>query len=708
MATRDVQLRLTTSGVDEAIEEFDQLEAKIDEVIEKLDQLSTDRSEPSADLVGGDEIEAKLEAVQAKMDELSAKVASPDIDVRGADESLAKIAAVDVALDDLNAKSAALPSRIRAGGGGEGIINEFLAGRNGAFTPVTSGGGRLFGTAATGGLEDILNGPALPDVTGRAAELTAEDAEGIAQWAAARGAQNAIRGAALASDSIRSGGGLWNGWGSFFSGGGGGGVGLLTSLTGGGGAAAGAAELGEEPEGSIFGLLGNIPNGLLLAGAALPALGIAATGLTEGVTGVAAAGQGLGAFGLLALPTLRKVYDAITATGTTKTADLKALSPAERGIYTGVNDIRQSYDRAATAFAPNVVGVLSPLTREGGILAQILQDLVPFADKATPAIEKVEEQFNKFLDSKGAQQFQDAMQKLEGPEIVALADGLGRIATTIGTVWEKFAEGHDIAKDTTNFFDAIADILKVAGNWMLAFANGWDHLSHAIATFSTRSQTDLHNWAQDIDNNVGRQVKVLEDFGKFFVYYVYTEPHQTLDRAVGDVERWANQIGQGVLGAVIWFEQLPGRVMSALGNWYSELHTLGSHVVDGLLQGIESMAGSVISEAEHIADSVVHALSSALGIRSPSTVTREMGQNIGLGLAMGIDDSAAQVLASAHNLASKIPGALSTAGAHGSSAPLQISLSSGSTSGIERELFQMMSRQIRVNGGNPRILLSKG
>lgn len=67
------------------------------------------------------------------------------------------------------------------------------------------------------------------------------------------------------------------------------------------------------------------------------------------------------------------------------------------------------------------------------------------------------------------------------------------------------------------------------------------------------------------------------------------------------------------------------------------LFDIGKNIVQGLINGIKSMIGSVGSAIGSIKDSIVNGAKSLLGIHSPSTVMRdEVGQYITLGIVQGI------------------------------------------------------------------------
>ncbi|MER8233467.1 hypothetical protein [Streptomyces sp. NPDC094049] len=103
---------------------------------------------------------------------------------------------------------------------------------------------------------------------------------------------------------------------------------------------------------------------------------------------------------------------------------------------------------------------------------------------------------------------------------------------------------------------------------------------------------------------------------------------------------------------VIWIRGLPGMITRGLGNLGALLLSHGKDVVRGLMSGIESMGGWIASKVMGFAKSVIPGpIAKALGIASPSKVTKAQGRWVARGLVDGLTGSAAQVRAAALRLA---------------------------------------------------------
>ncbi|MEC0765096.1 hypothetical protein [Bacillus atrophaeus] len=78
------------------------------------------------------------------------------------------------------------------------------------------------------------------------------------------------------------------------------------------------------------------------------------------------------------------------------------------------------------------------------------------------------------------------------------------------------------------------------------------------------------------------------------------------------------------------------------------LVSIGRNIIQGLINGIGSMAGALASKVKSMANAVPNGMKKMLGIHSPSRVMRDqVGYHVGTGMAAGIDKSQAKVKAAA-------------------------------------------------------------
>lgn len=112
-----------------------------------------------------------------------------------------------------------------------------------------------------------------------------------------------------------------------------------------------------------------------------------------------------------------------------------------------------------------------------------------------------------------------------------------------------------------------------------------------------------------------------------------------------------NSVGRGISGVIAYFATLPGRITATLQALPGQLLTIGIQMIQGLINGIKSMAGTVATAARSVVQGAVDAARNALDIRSPSRVFMKIGAYSGEGLAKGLSGSTKQVKKAASDLA---------------------------------------------------------
>jgi phage-related protein len=121
-------------------------------------------------------------------------------------------------------------------------------------------------------------------------------------------------------------------------------------------------------------------------------------------------------------------------------------------------------------------------------------------------------------------------------------------------------------------------------------------------------------------------------------------------------DTWNNVIrgvGGFIDGFMRFFYDLPGKIMGALSGAGTWLLGIGKNIVDGLINGITGMAGTVARAILNLVPEAIRGpIEAALGIHSPSRVAMWWGEMIGDGLAGGIDDSQRKVARSMGSLVS--------------------------------------------------------
>jgi len=144
---------------------------------------------------------------------------------------------------------------------------------------------------------------------------------------------------------------------------------------------------------------------------------------------------------------------------------------------------------------------------------------------------------------------------------------------------------------------------------------------------------DAINWA------IAEVPKFIESMMKF-IRELPGKMWEQLVAALGRVREWGNNLISwarstlpGVISNIVsFFRELPGRLLE-----------IGKDMVRGLWDGIKSMVGWIKDKISDFVGGIVDGVKGVLGIRSPSRIFMDIGENLSLGLAEGIRGAKAAV-----------------------------------------------------------------
>lgn len=295
-----------------------------------------------------------------------------------------------------------------------------------------------------------------------------------------------------------------------------------------------------------------------------------ASGMLAVIPAFAAAGIGIGAFGALAFPAISKVMTAVSALGsaTTKMARDQAWDavPAKlRPLVHEALQLQQAWAKMGAQLDPLILKI-------GKVALEIATDLSPwlikFAQAAGGAILTLLKHFDKFAESKGFKQFMDQMLKLSPGAIIAIGQGLGQIAVSLGKLLLALVTPssiHDILVILHGVAGAINMITSAMKFLMPIFDNFWPSAALIVTTV----------W-----------------------------------RLIGKVSTA--------------FATLGGVIQAALLGLPATMFAVGKDAVSALTAGMQSMMGGLVATARNIAAIVAGAAAAAVapppgGQRHPAT-----------------------------------------------------------------------------------------
>lgn len=258
----------------------------------------------------------------------------------------------------------------------------------------------------------------------------------------------------------------------------------------------------------------------VVAAAGAPLL-VEAAGL---VSGFAAAGGAIGAFGLLALPTFKNIASAYTgisaahqkymdalakekqdptkanAAGVTRALDALRvaqdnLSPSTKTAVGGIQALDTEYHKMVTAFAPDALRVFNDAL---GIANTLLPDVQPFADTASTAIDGLLKKVGVFFKSADFKTWLGSFDKIAGPALTAIGDNLGKVGVSAGKLLTVMSS-KDVVHAINIAFDTINGVLIGTADTIRVLMSAWDtaeadvklHTQQLVTFFTSTVPTGL-------------------------------------------------------------------------------------------------------------------------------------------------------------------------------------------------------------------------
>lgn len=460
---------------------------------------------------------------------------------------------------------------------------------------------------------------------------------------------------------------------------------LFSRLKGGIGGLLGGGE--GEGAGGIAGGLSSLSGIAGIAAAVEGALMVIGPEVIALVTGLSAAGLGVGAFAALAAPALGKVHSAMTQIQADQQAynraltskeratamahikqDWASLDPAQAGAVRGVQQLTGEFQQMAKAFEPVAFRVFNEGLR---IASSLMPQLQMFATAVTPAIEGALSGLGRFVTGVDFSQFMAFLQSLAGPVITAAASGLHGLALQVMQMMERFSK-KDVINAVNIAFRVLGVTLRALDGLIVMGMKSWDMLTgtlhlvahgfddtrHAIASFAH----DVAHYFDDFRHDAATAAHDVAHYWDDLRHGVAGLAHDIaawFDRIRHDIARWADDV-------VGFFTQLPGRMLRALGNLGTLLWNGGVSLIKGLISGIEN----AIPGLHSVLSWVTGMIPSWKGpMAADAVMLVQNGAAVMQGFMRGVASQVPALRSQLGGIGAAIPGALGAGGAAGAPAP---------------------------------------
>jgi TP901 family phage tail tape measure protein len=175
-------------------------------------------------------------------------------------------------------------------------------------------------------------------------------------------------------------------------------------------------------------------------------------------------------------------------------------------------------------------------------------------------------------------------------------------------------------------FDLIKNIIQIV---LEAIQHAWEFVWNS-----------MKNYIMPIVNGIVNAVRIMG-----------TGIQKAVDWVIDVIVGFGRRTGDALMAVMNWFRDLPGRIynfVSGIGNW---LYNAGRDLVQGMLNGINAMAGRIRDKLLDMANDAWKAVKRFFGFGSPSKLMRQGGKWVGQGFVLGLGDMMSDVEDAADALA---------------------------------------------------------
>lgn len=236
------------------------------------------------------------------------------------------------------------------------------------------------------------------------------------------------------------------------------------------------------------------------------------------------------------------------------------------------------------------------------------------------------------------------------------------------SIREEYQKTKESAKDSIegqiNYFEIFkTETNKSAKDIIKSFESnrqGVEKWHKDLNTISKSTSKDFVQYLQGLGPGAAGQISTMATMSKSQLRRVEQAWKDTKSEIGRTVDDTYNNVDQKVAQRT---KELAGIYRSNLNreSYYSPAYSAGQSVGQGLANGINSKASAVAAAAGNLAERAAAAQRYALGINSPSRVTRKIGNSIGEGNVLGMQDKERDVENAAIKLGNAATKGLSSA-----------------------------------------------
>ena len=332
---------------------------------------------------------------------------------------------------------------------------------------------------------------------------------------------------------------------------------------------------------------------------------------------------------------------------------------------------------------PFIEEVTSSLSENGlmGTIQKFAPGIMPYIESAIGIFDNLKEAVKRILDA--IMGFWNEHSSWLMPLIQFTWDFICNfIGTTINAIASVVEAGLSIIDGIINFFQNLfsgnfegcwesikqvfSNAIKLIWNWMqVQFAvnlpnmiknfgksipNMVSGMWNSIKSFFSNGITNCIQFVKNLFTNASSNFGMLKTFGANTFEALWSIAKNAMSNLLNAVISNIRQVPTNV-------KNFMTQAVNTIKN--IKLTQIGKDMIQGLINGVKSMGSKVVGALSSVVKSGIDSAKKALGIKSPSRVFRQIGEDTGQGLVLGLEDKETDVIKASKSLSNGVIGGYS-------------------------------------------------
>ena len=192
------------------------------------------------------------------------------------------------------------------------------------------------------------------------------------------------------------------------------------------------------------------------------------------------------------------------------------------------------------------------------------------------------------------------------------------------------------------FATNIPNLIKGFGTSATGLIKG---MWNSIKSFFSGGITSCINFVKNLFTNASNNFGMLKTFGANTFQALWSVAKTMMSNLLNAVKSSISQVPTTIRNFMT-------QAVNVIKN--INLVGIGKNMIQGLINGIKGMAGSVTGAIKNVVSGAISSAKAVLGIKSPSRVFRQIGDDTGQGLILGLEDKESSVIKASKRLSNGV------------------------------------------------------